>query len=228
MFRIEDVLLLKDDERVKTVTRRHLVTLFPGLFLALILIVMPFFLLFSLFAWGIPGVAIFFTALIAGLCIAFRTLLLWDSDVLIVTSLRLVDVDQRGLFSRIVSETPLASIQHVTWSKKGIIESVFRLGTIKVQTQSVTTAIEAQRIPHPQLIHELINDLRQHAVPMNAPQSGPAPAASPDPLKKISSLLEKYSPEELGRIESVLKARERSTVADAFFSGKEAEKKEDV
>lgn len=222
MFRVEDVLLPKDEERVKTVTRRHLVTICPGLLLSLVLIVVPFFLLFPLFGWGIPGVIIFFVSLLSGLAIAIRTLLLWDSDVLIVTNLRLIDVDQRGLFSRIVSETPLSSIQNVSWAKKGLIETIFRFGSVKVQTQSVATTIEAQRIPHPQLIHELINDLRQHAAPLQA-SSGPA-RASPDPLKHISSLLEKYSPEELSRVEAVLKARERSTLADAFFAdGKDVE-----
>ena len=175
MFRTEDVILLKDDERIRTITRRHVITLFPGLGLALLFIVIPFFLLFPLFSWGMPGVILFFASLMLGLGIAFRVLLVWDSDVLIVTSLRLVDVDQRGLFTRIVTEAPLSTIQDVSWSKRGIIETVFGLGTVRVQTAAATASLEAQRIPRPQVIHELINELRHHHVTKTAPVAAAMP-----------------------------------------------------
>lgn len=214
MFHIEDVLLLKDGEQVKAFTRRHVITLFPGLLLALVLIVLPFFLLFPLFSWGIPGVALFAIAILAGMCITIRTLLLWDADVLIVSNFRIVDVDQKGLFTRIVSEAPITSVQDVSWEKKGFLETFFRIGSVRIQTAGGGVTITAVRIPHPQEIHELINDLRHSASPATRAE----PPSSPDKLKSISSLLEKYSPDELARIESVLKARERSALVDAFLT----------
>ncbi len=79
MFHIEDVLQLKDDEQVKAIVRRHVVMLVPRLFLALLLIVIPFFLLFPLFSWGLPGAIGFFVVILIGVVIAIRTLLLWDA-----------------------------------------------------------------------------------------------------------------------------------------------------
>jgi len=228
MFHIEDVLLLKDDERVKTVTRRHIITLFPGLSVSLVLIVLPFFLLFPLFGWAILGVVIFFLSLVLGLGIAMRALLLWDSDVLVVTTLRLVDVDQRGLFTRIVSEAPLSAIQDVSWAKKGIVETLLGIGSIKIQTTNATTTVEARRISHPQRIHELINELRRHPEAVPAVPTTPAPQAptqTAEAVKKITSMLETYSPEELVRIEAVLHARERSAAADEFLAEEQKEAK---
>jgi membrane protein YdbS with pleckstrin-like domain len=215
MFRTEDVIPLKDDERIRTITRRHVITLFPGLGLAIIFIVIPFFLLFPLFSWGLPGVILFFASLLLGLGIAFRVLLVWDSDVLIVTTLRLVDVDQRGLFTRIVTEAPLSTIQDVSWSKRGIIETVFGLGSVRVQTAAATASLVAQRVPRPQVIHELINELRHYHVTKTAAVSG----EPSEHVKKISTMLQNYSPDELERIETVLKARERSAVDDESSYG---------
>lgn len=225
MFHIEDVLQLKDHEEVKHVTRRHVLTMFPPLLLALLLIVAPFFLMFPLFSWGVIGVAMFFVAVLIGIGIALRTLLLWDADILIVTNLRLVDVDQRGIFARSVSEAPLEAIQDVSWSRSGVVQTLFRMGNLKVQTAGATLNIEAKSIPHVEVVHELINDLRQS--PPKKPAANPPPAGSPGPeadppgkagrISAICAMLEKYPEEELGRIESILKARERAAVADAFL-----------
>lgn len=221
MFHIEDILQLKDREEVRHVTRRHVLTMFPPLLLALILIVAPFFLMFPLFSWGLIGVALFFVAVLIGIATALRTLLLWDADILIVTNLRLVDVDQRGIFSRSVSEAPLDAIQDVSWSRTGLIQTLFRMGSLKVQTAGATANIEAKDIPHAEAVHELINDLRPHlsgktsaaaAVPSTA-----LPADKDEKMRSICALLEKYPAEELARIESILKARERAAVADVFL-----------
>jgi membrane protein YdbS with pleckstrin-like domain len=227
MFNIEDVLQLKDREEVRHVTRRHVLTMFPPLLLSLVLIVVPFFLMFPLFSWGIIGVGLFVVAVFSGIGIALRTLLLWDADILIVTTLRLVDVDQRGIFARTVSEAPLESVQDVSWSRNGILQTVFRMGDLKVQTAGSTANIEAKSIPRVEVVHELINELRQPGAPKHqasAPVAAAKPLATTDSddkagrIQSICAMLEKYSAEELGRIESILKARERAAVADAFLA----------
>lgn len=55
-------------------------------------------------------------------------------DMWIVTSKRIIDVEQRGLFSREISEIPLSSVQDVTISIRGVIETFLKFGTIKIQT----------------------------------------------------------------------------------------------
>lgn len=213
MFHLEDVLQLKDGEQVKSVTRRHVVTLVPSLFLSLVLIVAPFFLLFPLFGWGAPGVALFFTAVVLGVVIAIRALILWDADVIIITNLRLIDVDQRGLLTRTVSEAALSAVQDVSWKRHGLVETAFRIGSVVVQTAGSATTIEARKIPRPEETYELINDLR-HTSP---PGSSKPAEAREDLLRDIATLLQGYSTEELTRIKSILRARERASVTDAFL-----------
>lgn len=214
MFRIEDVLLLKDDESVKTLARRHIVTLLPRLFLALIFLVLPFFFLFPLFSLGPLGVVLFIVLFGCGAVLAVRSMLLWDSDVLIITNRRVVDVDQRGVFTRMVSEAPLGSIQDVSWMAKGFLESLFHMGTLRIQLASGTSTIEARSISHPKALHELISELRGTGVESRKSQvesrlleTIPSETTPDSRLARVISLLETYSDEDLARIETVLKAR---------------------
>lgn len=213
MFHLEDVLQLKDDEKVISIIRRHPATLAPALLLSLLLIVIPFFLLFPLFSWGILGVGLFFVAVILGIATAIRAMVLWDADVLVITNLRLVEVDQKSLLARTVSEAGMPTIQDVSWSRKGIVETLFRMGTVRVKTSVGNGEIEARHIGRPELIYEAINDIRHATSPKRVD-------LAPDRLQKlksISALLESYSVDELTRIETILRARERSGVADAFL-----------
>lgn len=217
MFHLEDVLQLKDTEDVKLITRRHLMTLAPGLFLALVLIVIPFFLLFPLFSWGIFGVILFLFAVISGIVIAVRSFLLWDADVFIITTHRIVDVDQKGVFMRMVKEAQLPTIQDTSWKRHGMMETVFRMGTITIQTAG--HSIEAHRIPRPELVQDLLNELR-HAT---KPKKIDLTPERREKLRHIDALLEGFSMSELDRIESILKERERTAASDAFLAGKEDE-----
>lgn len=55
-------------------------------------------------------------------------------DMWIITTERLIDIEQRGLFSREVAEIPLHQIQDVTIEIHGIVETFLKFGTIKIQT----------------------------------------------------------------------------------------------
>lgn len=212
MFHLEDVLQLKDEEDVKLIVRRHAVTLLGGLGIAFVCIVLPFFFLFPLFAWGIAGITLFGTLLIAGIVIAVRTMLLWDADVLVVTTLRLVDVDQKGLFSRFVKETPLSGIQDVAWHRKGFVDTVFRVGTLDVSIQSADP-MRITRVAHPETVHELINDLRHATTPKRVDLS----PERRERLKKISGLLETLPDATLDRVEAMIRSEDRAESVAGFL-----------
>lgn len=55
-------------------------------------------------------------------------------DMWIVTTHRIIDVEQLGLFSRQISEIPLEHIQDVTLEVRGIIPTFLKFGTIRIQT----------------------------------------------------------------------------------------------
>ena len=55
-------------------------------------------------------------------------------DMWIITTERIIDINQLGLFSREISEIPLRHVQDVTIEVHGIIETFLKFGTIKIQT----------------------------------------------------------------------------------------------
>jgi membrane protein YdbS with pleckstrin-like domain len=216
MFRLESVLQMKDEENIRVMVRRHLITLAGPLLIAMLLIVVPFFLLFPLFSLGIIGVLIFGALIAAGIALAFRSLYVWDADVLIVTNLRVVDVDQQGFFSRHVSEAPLSSIQDVSWNKKGIWQTLFRMGSIKIQTAGATAVIEAAHVPQPEKVHEVINDARQEA-PRQGQGATPVQNDRRSRIKRIMELLEQVDDNKVVEIESILQRQTRNQAVQSLF-----------
>ena len=229
MFHLEDVLQLKEGEHVLAIMRRHGSTLVPPLLLAFILIVVPFFMLFPLFSMGIVGMIIFGAAIVLGLGVAIRAFVLWDADVFILTDARVVDVDQKGIFNRFVAEASIGAIQDVSWTRRGMVQTLFGIGTLSVRTAGGGAVIEAKQIKRPEHLQDVLNDLR------NGPPKRGADGAMLSPpkdanaeraalLKTLQTMLSAYPLEELDRILIVLRAREKSAAADAFYSGDAAPK----
>jgi hypothetical protein len=216
MFKLEDVLLLKDDEEIRAITRQHGLMLVPMLLLALLLIVGPFFFLFPLFSSGPAGILMFGVLVLVGMFIALRKFVMWDGDVFIVTNQRIVNVDQKGMFSRTVSEVKLDDIHDASWSKRGIVHTVFNLGNVLVQGSSLT--LETESIPGPKDLHGLINDLR-HAMKPKRVDLAPQRAAV---IKHITSQLESLDDTTLTDLDQTLKHDDRDLTIKKLF-GEEGE-----
>lgn len=195
MFRITDVLVLRDGEKIHAVLRQHGWTLFSRLLLAGLLIVSPFFFLFALTSWGRAGLAVFAVAVAIGLLIALRAMLIWDADVLIVTSNRLVDVDQRGVFMRAVSETPLAMVHDVRWERQGFGQNVLRLGTLRIRMNGPSNEWLIPNVSRPAAMQALIHELREKCATGQAGEASRLMQriehADPKTLESIDALLGK-------------------------------------
>ncbi len=161
MLRLTDVIQPKPDEHVQAVFRRHRGLLLPPLLLATLLIAVPFFLLFSLTRQGAGGVIAFSLLLASGIVIALRALYAWDANALILTSKRLIRVTQNGLWNRVVQEVSLTSIHELVCESKGILETLFRVGTLRVRAAGAVGEITISRIPSPKRARAHIESLRQ-------------------------------------------------------------------
>jgi hypothetical protein len=211
MFKLEDVLLLKDDEEIRAITRRHGLTLVPMLLLALLLIVGPFFFLFPLFSTGPAGILMFGVLVLVGIFIAIREFMMWDGDVFIVTNMRVVNVDQKGMFARTVSEVKLDDIHDASWSKNGIVHAVFNLGNVLIQGSALT--LTAKSVPMPKDLHSLINDLRQAMKPKRT-DLAPQRAAV---MKHITIQLESLDDTALSDLDQTLKHDDRDVTIKKLF-----------
>lgn len=81
----------------------------------------------------------------------------WLQDKFIITSERVINIDQRGMFSRTVLETELAKIQNITHATKGVFATMLDFGTVKIHT--LTGELILDYVPNPVYIKEEIIQL---------------------------------------------------------------------
>lgn len=84
-------------------------------------------------------------------------------DVWIVTSERVVNIEQKGLFLRQLSELKYNKIQDVTVDVKGFFPTILNYGDVQIQTAGEESKFLFRQIPDPYGIKNIIMDLqKQH------------------------------------------------------------------
>lgn len=200
MLHLADVIQPKSNEHVEAVFRRHRLTLAPSLCAAGILIAVPFFWLFSLTRSGATGVIVFALLLAAGITIGLRSLLLWDANALIVTSERLVRVSQGGIWHRVVQEVPLHTVHELSCEAKGVFETVFHVGTLRVRSGAAAGELVVEHIAAPERARAVIERLRETPSSTRTPSAAGLRDevhalinhASSSTLETVKALLEKH------------------------------------
>ncbi len=154
---------VKEGEEVLALVRRTpLVVMGPTLLVA-VLIIAPFFFLYPLLKLGSLGVATIFTSVLMGVFLGIRTMWVHQLNAFILTATRIVDVDQRGFFHRVVSETTFDKVQDVSYIMKGIAATIFRYGSVVIQTAGTAANLELIGVRHPQRVQDLILQLQHDA-----------------------------------------------------------------
>lgn len=212
MFRVTDVIQLKPKEDVRAILRCHGMTLFPHLLLAGLFLSLPFFFLFYLTKYGALGMTAFGVSIAAGLLLALRAFHVWDSDVLVVTSHRVVDVDQRGIWHRVVSEAPMHLVEDVRWERRGAGETLLRLGTVLIRTGGSVPVIAAPKLARPELVQTLIHDLRDEARRTSASDDG-ANSGDRSRRMRVQKMLETVDDRTLDAIATVLQEKQEERIA---------------
>ncbi len=96
-------------------------------------------------------------------------------DVIFITSQRLLNVSQKGLLAREVSELNLRQVQNVSTQMEGVLRSYFNYGTLIIETAGKGTSEDPTRhglqgyfnvddIPDPNRIARVILELHQKIV----------------------------------------------------------------
>jgi len=80
-------------------------------------------------------------------------------DVYLVTSDRVLDVSQKGMFSRTVSELDLARVQDVTSEIKGVLRSLLNFGNVYIQTAAEKERFIFEDVKRPDEIRKRLLDL---------------------------------------------------------------------
>jgi uncharacterized membrane protein YdbT with pleckstrin-like domain len=158
------------NEKLVYFLRRHPVTLFPlavgfcVLILLPILVAMYFWLVRPLWMDGpffplfVLGGSIFF--LFAWLFL-FQSFLDYYLDIWIVTTKRILNIEQTGLFGRTVSELRLYRIQDVTATVHGILHTFLNFGNVHIQTAAEKERFVFEEVPHPNEVAKMILELSE-------------------------------------------------------------------
>lgn len=150
---------LKPGEEVVRVVRHYVFVLWPKLLAVFLFLTLPFFFLFPLFKLGFWGVLFFLFLILFGLFYGLRTLIIWYYNAFIITNQRIIDIDQRGFFERVVSEASYEKVQDVSYRIKGVWQTFLHYGAVRIQTAGASVELEIRNVKNPEKIQELISEL---------------------------------------------------------------------
>ena len=151
---------LKPEEEILEVVHETIVPSLPKFLGLLLWLVVPFFLLFPLFALGPFGVIIFILLVASAVLAIIKAFLVWSRTVFVITDRRIIDIDQKGFFDREVTEASFRKIDEVSYRVKGVVATIFRYGSVRLHMRGSSADIEFLHVSRPARVHDLINDLR--------------------------------------------------------------------
>jgi len=82
-------------------------------------------------------------------------------DVWIITNKRVVNIEQKGLFVRHVSELEIENIQDITTEVKGVIPTFMDFGDVFIQTAAEKERFRFHNIPNPYKVKDMIMNLQK-------------------------------------------------------------------
>lgn len=158
-MQIEKLIQLKPREDVLEVVHETLTANIIKYSLLVIWFLIPFFFLFPLFRNGAFGVFVFFILVLSALFFIGRSFVKLSRTVLVITDMRIIDVDQKGFFDKVVTETSYKQIDEASYRVKGFFPTIFGYGVITLKLNGSAADIEFVNIKKPARIHNIINDL---------------------------------------------------------------------
>lgn len=160
-------------EKIVKVIRRDLFVLFLKILFFCILLILPL-----TFFWitlnNYPGLLANQTSLAVVILLGsayyvfiwlffFFSFIDYYLDVWIITDERIIDVQQRGFFSRIIAEQRLYRIQDVTSEVHGFFPTVFKYGEVHVQTAGTQQRFLFHQVPGPEEVRNAIIKLAERS-----------------------------------------------------------------
>lgn len=149
-----------DDEEVKLVFRQHPIVLRKPLVIFLIVLVVAM-LPFSFNPTAGWTYYVLGLGFLVGILVFAYAWMSWYFSVYIVTDQRIIHIEQKGFFNRQVVELGLDKVQNVNYEIAGFQATLFKYGTIIVQTFVGDLVLET--IYHPEKVHrKLSHIIRDH------------------------------------------------------------------
>lgn len=104
-------------------------------------------------------------------------------DVWIITDNRVVNIEQKGLFSRQISELELENIQDITTEVKGMLPTFLNYGNVYIQTAAEKERFIFRNIPDPYHTKDVLMALQKKQERKEAGEIGEAIRKKMNPLE---------------------------------------------
>lgn len=176
---------IEKQEKISRVIHRHWFDIFQQfivIFAGIAIFVGGFFSLPGLIADFLPELKntntyaiVFFIESTFALILWLYASLVWIDyylDVWVITTERIINVEQKGVFVRHVSELKLVRVQDITTEVEGIIPTILDYGDVHVQTAGEQTRFVFRHVPDPYHIKSEVMKLQKQALQRNSQTLG--------------------------------------------------------
>ena len=153
----------REDEEVVLVRFKHwymvVAPMARAILIILISFVIPIWLNFAnfIFSYGLTTL-IYYLWLVFWIGYMIYQYINWYRDRFIITTQRLINVDQRGVLHRQIAEVELDRVQNIPHVIRGVAATRFNFGTVIVQSAG-TSDLTLEQVANPALVQEDITRL---------------------------------------------------------------------
>jgi len=159
-------------ERVFLLIRRHWIVFAAMIFFVFVLLVPVVILLIywasnpEVFSGSIGNFTIIFAGMytLTALGLLLYGFVNYYLDVYIVTNKRIVDIKQKGFFSREIAELHLHQVQDVEAEVEGFFQTLMHFGSIHIQTAGERENFIFEDVPHPYTLAKQIVELHEASI----------------------------------------------------------------
>ena len=159
----------KDGEHIRYIIKKHW-TVMARVILIAIVFSLPGLIVYFLSGNVLAGLGsnihklILFLATIWLWAAAFKGFTSWLNefiDVIVITNERIIDITQTNLFHRDIAETSLDKVEDATGSIKGVLGTLFKFGSISIQTAAAEGKFGMELVDKPYLAARTILDAQE-------------------------------------------------------------------
>jgi hypothetical protein len=155
------------DEAPVLFLRRHWIEVVKIILITIVLCAIPYTFYIFLNSqgtdwseyWGQFGILFF--SLYMSFCAAILMTLFTDYylDSWIVTTNRIINIEQRGLFSRVISELHLNQVQDITAETQGFLPTILSYGNVYIQTAGTRERFIFKMVNDPEIVKRKVAQL---------------------------------------------------------------------
>jgi hypothetical protein len=123
---------LSKNENILEIIYSIKAVLYFKLFLATIIFLAPFFLMFPILSLGAKGITLSLLIIFLSLFYAFKSYNKWFYNCIILTDKKLYRFYQEGVFKRGIKEFYLDNIDEIDIEYRGLVSRIFKVGDLVI------------------------------------------------------------------------------------------------